>query len=934
MTPARFLTVCVGISAYRSNVFNADEQPPRFAADSARDLSRRFTTLWPGHGSRHLLLVDEAATLANVGSVIAAETEHYDCFVLYLGGHGRAGSDAFGFIFFGEEPVSAGGSASIIDAMVAMPDADNVLLLLDCCDAAQYGEETAYFHAASTRGTRLCIASCTKGQKSREDPRLRRSIFADAILGVLATADGPDRVAGLDRGKLFDAIASEVSRQATALNGGVAQEPCLVSSSHAAAFMPAVRQRGRSKQPRSADRLQLLCRLKIPLASLIVVVASVAILMITTWHPAINRTGYVELRSGPKWLSFPVLGVRRVRVETDATHAELVGGAVAPGPGVRFVNDPGIRPWPGVNAAQVRRWADVFVDEYLNPAAGARWRIRLGYADADKSLVTHAAPGGDAAYPPNARSRRAVTVATATELAAEARILDPARPLADVWRLQWSENVVPGSCVSSELTDEARQQLHDFLRHSRPDSFIAWLRGLALTARVDEAVGLEEVVRLAEMFAAANAVWRRTPVAARTDAVAPVSATRDGGRSVERPSIDEVAALTDVASAIVARRIAASREAVTRAERARLLGILGGCSEIAMPVLAALGHHGDPARVIAWARARPASELARYCLRELAVHGALPGSEIIWHLHAQGFSGEQDDRKRAFNAVREWLAAVTDATPLSPDVLVHLVTYADERLTAGDIEGARQALAVILRSPYAAQPPVAAEISRLIGRIIPPQQPRKMPSRNVLPVYQDDLELLGLLARSGATLTDEQRNMIMNVLDRKDYKGTPRVHYSEHDRNGSQPPPQLVIVVNSAHLLALSRFMMGAKAADRTAVNMQTLNFLQQAIADAIRFGVSLDRIRDVITAAALVARKHAKRDLDAASVSNKIRRLAADAAARKAEVEITKAALAAMPKPQSALVVENLRTQWRREQEPEARLALAEIIIGAIANR
>lgn len=934
MTPARILTVCVGISAYRANVIGAGERPLRYLADSARDLSGHFAAAWPGRGCRHLLLLDEAATLVNVGSVIAAETDHYDSFILYLGGHGRADNNIFEFLFFGEESADAAGSSGIIDAIVAMPDAANVLLFLDCCYAGKYGEETAFFRSLTAGGMRTCAAASRKGQKSREDPGLRRSLFADAIIRVIVPEDGAARLAGHDPGSLLDEIAADVSRHALVLEDGAVQEPCITGASRAAPLQAAVRRRTGYRRAKPVDKPLLPRSLIIMFASIAIIAASLTGFSFVTWHPAINRSGHVVLRSGPQWLPFLDFAPWWLRVETDVISAELIDGAVVSGRGAPSLNEKGMRAWPGINTAQVRQWADVFLDEYLDAEAGARWRVRLGYEDAAERLVAAAASGNDGSRGPDAWPAHAVTVDTATELAAEARILDPSEPLADVWKLQWRENIVPGVCADSQLPDGAKLRLENYLRHSQADRYAGWLRGLALTAGVDDTVGFEEVAELAEMFTAAHTLWQREHEAAVTDAGSPAPATGIMDHLVERPTTEEVSALAGIASAIVARRSAASHEVITPSERTRLLGILPGCSSVAIPVLAALGNHGDPARVMAWARAQPASESARYSLRELAAYGALPGSEILWHLRAQGFSGGPEDRKRAVDNARAWLLAITEVMPLPPDVLTHLMTYASERLATGDIEGARQALAIILRSSYAAQPRIAAEIRGLIERILPPQKLRKMPSRNVLPVYQGDLELLGLLARSGATLTDEQKKKIMNVLDRNDYQGVPRVHYSEHDKGGALPPAQLVIAVNSAHLLALSRLIIGAKAKGNAPVKAQTLNFLKQAIADAVRSGVPLERIRDAITAAAIVRKQLTNREIDAASASNEIRRLAADAAARKAEIEITKAALMAMPRPQSRLVVGNLRTYWRREREPEARLALAEIIIEATANR
>lgn len=321
-------------------------------------------------------------------------------------------------------------------------------------------------------------------------------------------------------------------------------------------------------------------------------------------------------------------------------------------------------------------------------------------------------------------------------------------------------------------------------------------------------------------------------------------------------------------------------------------------------------------------------------LRELAAQGALPGSEIMWILDARGFAGDPEARRRAFMELHEWLVDLAELMPLPPEELVRLAHYAAERLAAGDEAGARQALAVVLRSPYAVQPPLDVEIRGLTERVLSPPQTRKMSAKNVLPVHPGDLELLGLLARSGAVLTDEQRRMVLNVVERSDYAGPPRVHFAGGGQDDTRLATRHVIVVSASHLLALSRFIIGTRGEDKTANHARIHSFLQQAAADAVRAGVPLERIREVWTATAIVRRQQSGRDIDAAGISDGLRRLAQDRAARRAETEIAKAALSLMPKAQSGRVVDDLRRRWRLEQEPEARLALAEIIVGVAANR
>lgn len=592
MTPTRILTVCIGISAYRSAALDPDERPLRFPADSARDLSGYFSAIWPGPGCRHLLLVDEAASLANIGSRLAAETDRFDFCILYLGGHARGGAGPYEFVFAGDSPAAAAGSSGVIDAIVAMPRADNVVLFLDTGNAGRYADESAFFRAASAAGARICIASCRKGQSSREDPQARRSHFADAVLGAFAADNVLDRLAAGDAAGLLRGIAARLARHRTALQDDTAQEPVLLETSRAAPARTVGRARAGSKRKRMQ---QLLLRRDVLLAlastSLLVVLAAGLLTLI--WHPAINESGHVELRRGPGWLSFLPVHAWPPRVETDAAPADLADAAIAAG-AARDFSDAGSHLWTGMNAAGVRRWSDVLLERYLDSEAAARWRVRLGYDGAVERLIAEDGSGGNGVR----AAGRPLTGAAATGLAAEARLLDPGRPPSDVWRWHWSDSVAAGGCDGAALPDEAVARLDRYLRLTDPDAAASWLRGLALTARHDDAIGMEEVARLVETFTAAHAVWRRRymgGVAGEGAAAAGNGAARD----VARPAAGEVDALAAVAAAIVARRLAQAQAPVGEAELARLRELLNGCDAVAIRVLAALGRHGDPARVIA-----------------------------------------------------------------------------------------------------------------------------------------------------------------------------------------------------------------------------------------------------------------------------------------------------------------------------------------------
>src|SRR5271157_4691406 len=135
MTPSSVLTACVGISAYPPHSLLPGEDPLRFLAASASDVSNVFKFSWPsGANSAHLLLTDSQATWSSIRSSVAGAPGSYDLFILYLGGHGRGLGRPFEFVFFPEGDKAAVRSQEI-DGLLLTPNARHRLLLLDACFA-------------------------------------------------------------------------------------------------------------------------------------------------------------------------------------------------------------------------------------------------------------------------------------------------------------------------------------------------------------------------------------------------------------------------------------------------------------------------------------------------------------------------------------------------------------------------------------------------------------------------------------------------------------------------------------------------------------------------------------------------------------------------------------------------------------------------------
>ncbi|AZV19312.1 caspase family protein [Mesorhizobium sp. M7A.F.Ce.TU.012.03.2.1] len=810
MKAQRTLTICIGISAYPTNILQPGEAPLRFLAKSACDLSALFQRIWPGPECKHRIIIDEAASLARFEEMLASETGEYDLLVLYLGGHGRIGvGNEFQFLLHEQLPEKAAVSAHNIDLVLARSKAANVALLLDACYAGAYGDNETFFSTTSSPASRLCLASSRSDQKSWEDPYFKRSLFADAVARALTRT--PSQLGGEKRvaGDFFDDVGSDVTRHAFALKRSEAQEPFLIGPRDDPLSLPTVAPEAQAIGSITTFQVLLRRSRQIIAGLALLLVSGACLTSYATWRPALNGTGHIEIRPGPKWLSPFNIGFWQRRVETDVEVSDLRDAVVHE----ELLNEQGLHAWPGLNRAGVRRWADAFLDAYLNADAAAQWRVRLGYPDAVERLST--------------TSTRIVpirTVATdsATELAAEAKLLQPATTLDDVWKIQWRSNVTEASCNDDPISHEQSDELDFYLRLSEPEAYAAWLRGLALAARADGAVGYEEVAKIAEMFTEANRVWRAEYTAIISAPDEPITAARIAARFTERPTLSEVNALVDVAAAIAARRSDSALEPVTAGERARLVGLMAGCADVAAHVLAALGKNGNPERVLSWANGRATSDQGRIALRILAAHGALPDNVIVWVLDMLGFAGDASDRKRAFVNGREWLRSVADLRHLPDELVYRLMDYATERAARGDSKGSEQAIDIIARTPAGAATTLDPRYRALLDV-----------SAYVLPPSETEVELAGLLARSGTTLSRAQRDALMSVIESSDAEPRPVV-FTNEDKGERGEAIELVAGLRFPHLLAFSRLVLGSSVAGGPAKDPRSFPFLQRALARTV----------------------------------------------------------------------------------------------------
>lgn len=907
--PKRALTVCVGVSAYPSSILRSGERPLEFLAKSAAALSRLFEEVWPvTTGSKHLLFTDADATLANVKQVISSQAGEYELLVLYLGGHGRGNEDPFQFLFFGDTASAAIGHSSDIDALASLPSASNVVILMDACYSGTYGNETNFLRTSSATSTRVCIASSLSYQRSWEDENFELSIFSHAVAKAFTVEEASKAAPKRLTAEFFDEIASDVTRHAFALKFSAAQEPVMMGSATAALLMPTVLPPER--RIASLTTYQTLVRRtrQISLAIVVTAALGVAGLSVATWRPATNGTGLVELRAGPKWLSLLNIGPWKRRVETSIRTTDLRDDDTRS----VLLDEQGVHPWPGLNAVHIRRWVDAFLNDFLDEKVAARWRIKLGYANAivDLTSTGRGAMG----------ATRVVTMQGASQLIAEAKILRPASPLSDLWKLQWNQNTIPGSCLA-QIADDVAERYSFYLHLTSPEEFAEWLSELAMIARANDAVGFDEVAVLIEMFSSANKIWKDEYTATLGAPGEPVTAERIAARFEERPSNSEMQALTNLARAIAAGRKTRRQTIVTDREKGRLLALLTDCPDWSASVVASLGSAGDPERVLNWAHGRKTSDQGRAALTQLAAQNALPPNEVEWVLRSVGFAGDDADRKRAFASAREWLRSVAEFQSLSNAVQSDLLRFATRRASLGDTQTARQAIDLIASSPMSRSGIEKADLSAYSTAVDTPF------------FGPQDRALLGSLALSGYALSNREDNAMMSIAIGSQSGDIDRVIFTEEDKSGPQKTTPLVTGPTFADLLALSRWAISPSSTRAIQADARVSAFLELALADAYRFQVPGSRLRDVIAAAAIVRERSLPDGVIGSNLQGAVKSQSEDAAMRYTQVEIGAAAISLMPDNRREAILDELRSYWRQEQEPEAKLALADMIITATAQ-
>jgi len=909
MTPTRVVSVCVGISKYAPTLLREGERPLAHLAASAESLNALFCRMWPNtDGSRHVVLTDEAATYARVSEILKGIEARRELVILYLGGHGRRTDGSFQFLFHCDKNDGARADTPSLDALLEGLDSRCTLVLLDACYAGQYAQTSIWLRKVSSGSVRLCLSSSMPDQKSWEDAHFGLSLFAHALVDALTTS-GPDARDPLTKrrirvsGELFDSVSNAVAKHAFALKASVAQEPLLTGSLAESLYLPMVMRPVDHATEMTVFEVLVRRSRQIAVSAVAVACALMAATSWTTWRPAINASGSVELRAGPKWLSPLNVGSWSRRIELPLTLEDLNPDAQE-----QARNELGTHVWPGRNNG-TSRWADVFVTDMLADETAARWRVLLGLDGAVDKLVNTRSPGGG---PMRLRVTEDTVAAfnTATLLAAESKLLEPNASIATVWKAQWRQELSAGGCDGQEASGSAERSL------------LPWVRGLATAAQATDEIGFEQVEQLVKMFAGL-----------RTAEYAAASIKSSSPHVFNRPTPDEIAALASLIEAIVASRTADGRQPISPSQRASLLALMrGNCEDIVVHVVAGLGVLGDPGAVSAWSQ-KVGFAASKTALRRLAMHNALPADASIRAMEAidlvDAERGQPDDfRGRLptyFSDLNSWLVALGDAQPLSKAALEKLLSQSTALMAAGANDAARELVRVAARSPGIAKGSFALQTRVALDAGLFKRPP--------LPSNESELEVFGLLARSGFPLLDSERSQVLSVLDEHERTGGAVVHFSQDDRRPeASPTSTLSAGMGLTHAMAFARAVIGAGATSSLAKNPSTTDLLHKVLRDAVAFGVRRPVLEELAAATAIAGSASSPAQSPAEQIASEICG-AEDNASRSAARLTATARLALLDSRDRAAAIGSLRTLWRIEQAAECKLALAETVIAGIVE-
>ena len=903
MPSPRVATLCVGISNYDPDVLKAGELPLHFAASSATELHALLQQLWPGDDSSHILRCDHEATFEVLQrDVDAMQGIAFDLLFVYVAGHGRVSSGGFSFVLSG-----AGTPNRVtweqLDAWFSRVGARQRVVVVDACNAGRFLDDTALVRATGTTRAAFVLAAATREQRAWEDPFLSRTLLADALHHGLTgdiSKHGPVDVPA----QLFPFVSAYVTRHAYGLKDGGKQEPVWGGMAAELIAFPV----GRAPAGPTLTTRQVLIRRtrQILFAMMAVAVVFLLALLASTWRPALNESGALELRAGPKWLYFLNVGPLARRVETDIRSSDLITPDTDATVLDRLRNEEGLHTWSGENTAGLRRWIDVVLP-WMTDEARTRWQVRLDV------------PGtGDRLLATGKFGVKTVTTPRATRFAAEQALLQNAPLREEAWQRQWREWMFGVPCGATAIPSELVDRTELFANTTTPEESVAWLEDLALTARVSDAVTFEHVRTLVELFHAVylDNDWRFDAKTMAERHLTPEVVAENRVTRLIRPDWQEIMALGDLAEAVAVRRRERGAAAAPPADvRALIRAAVGPCSDWIAPALASLGPDGAPAEVTAWLRTRQSEEGYDTVLR-LAQFHALPAHDIEWVLGTFGFGRDDAGTKNAIAGTRKWLVSVAAHEPLPASVITELLQFARRAIARGDTATAMDALRPVAWNADVLEPGNWVAL-RTSLRALRAGQPLALMSAG-------EVELWGIATAHGVIDPEVTDAVFHSMLEGQ---SPPSVVFPPPSEDGTTV--QLAAGWSIDHLIAFARIA-GRLPATSPYRGSRAIAFLEQACRDAFRAGVAPEPLRDVYRSLATLQLAAHPRFFASDEVRRRLGQAQDDAGRRSVVVNTLFAYLDGLPPNVAHQRINMLRGLWKSEREPDIKYALATLIVDA----
>jgi hypothetical protein len=297
----RCASVSIGIEAYEQEAYRTSWMRLRYAAADAAAFHQYACTAWDDATGVHHLLTDGNAASAAVSGVFEeiSKAGRFDILVVYLSGHGEAGTDGVGwFCLTDAQPGAISLGSGQLDDWLGKVSADRVLLLVDCCYAEAAVSGARLFGRLGGSVARLFVASARAGQQSWEDDDLKRSLFSDVLLRALSSDSDIAELGAVDlEARLLPRLRDQVPLNAAARKRGAVQEPVSGGYSIAPTKLPTVNSKSLGRELSVAETVRRRAR-RLLAAAAIILVAALLLTDGLAYHLAVAGSGEILLRPG------------------------------------------------------------------------------------------------------------------------------------------------------------------------------------------------------------------------------------------------------------------------------------------------------------------------------------------------------------------------------------------------------------------------------------------------------------------------------------------------------------------------------------------------------------------------------------------------------------------------------------------------------------